>query len=109
MHKKQSLPPLQLLFERYIAGQIEDPLWNRFMQALDRNESTDRMALATFLVDAVQDQLTTNNRLDRKNVLFDVVTPNAALPQTNPRTSTRRLNRKNIDVDIVTPAPCMVS
>lgn len=42
------------LFARYVAGQIDDPFWDRFMQALDTNETPveARLALAAFFNDA---------------------------------------------------------
>ena len=50
--------PLRSLFARYVTGQIEEPLWTKFMQALDDTEGqpSERMALAAFLNDAVRDQ-----------------------------------------------------
>lgn len=69
--------PLRSLFARYVSGQIEEPLWTRFMQALDNTEGqpSERMALATFLNDAVKDQATSKSLgRQRPRVLADVLT-----------------------------------
>lgn len=48
------LTAMPLLFARYVAGQIEDPFWDQFMQVLDANDTPadDRLALAAFFNDA---------------------------------------------------------
>lgn len=48
------LPAMPQLFVRYVAGQIEDPFWDQFMQVLDANETSpeERLALAAFFNDA---------------------------------------------------------
>ena len=48
---------MPILFARYVAGQIDDPFWDQFMQVLDANETppAERLALAAFLNDAFFD------------------------------------------------------
>ena len=45
------------LFARYVAGQIDEPFWDQFMQVLDANDTppADRLALAAFFSDAFAD------------------------------------------------------
>jgi len=45
--------PLGRLFARYLAGQIEESVWKRFMSALESFESSpsERSALITFFDD----------------------------------------------------------
>lgn len=53
-HPVSRLPAMPQLFVRYVAGQIEDPFWDQFMQVLDANETSpeERLALAAFFNDA---------------------------------------------------------
>lgn len=46
---------LKGLFAKYVAGQIEEPLWKKFMSALDANESkpSERLALIAFMHDVL--------------------------------------------------------
>ena len=57
MHKENTFTQglLGRLFGRYLAGQIADPVWSRFMSALDAFDSrpTDRQAFITFVHDAL--------------------------------------------------------
>lgn len=48
------LTAMPLLFARYVAGQIDDPFWDQFMQVLDANDTPpdERLALAAFFNDA---------------------------------------------------------
>ncbi len=43
------------LFAKYMAGQIDEPLWKKFMSAVDAKESTprERMALIAFMHDVL--------------------------------------------------------
>lgn len=45
---------MPILFARYVAGQIEEPFWDQFMQVLDANDTPpeERLALAAFFSDA---------------------------------------------------------
>lgn len=53
-HPVQRLSAMPHLFARYVAGQIDDPFWDQFMQVLDDNETSpeERLALAAFFNDA---------------------------------------------------------
>ena len=75
------LAPMPVLFARYVAGQIDDPFWDRFMQVLDANDTppAERLALAAFLNDAFFDLgLDTMNMPESnevKKLLAEVITP----------------------------------
>ena len=51
----QSMGLLSRLFARYIAGEIDEPLWKKFLSALDANETkpSERMALISFMYDVL--------------------------------------------------------
>lgn len=53
--KSQSAGLLSRLFARYIAGEIEEPLWKKFLSALDAIETCplERMALIAFMHDVL--------------------------------------------------------
>ena len=53
--QSQSSGLLSGLFARYIAGEIEEPLWKRFLSALDAIETRprERMALIAFMHDVL--------------------------------------------------------
>ncbi len=75
------LAPMPLLFARYVAGQIDDPFWDQFMQVLDANETppAERLALAAFLNDAFFDLGLDSVKMpqseEMKALLAEVVTP----------------------------------
>lgn len=72
---------MPILFARYVAGQIDDPFWDQFMQVLDANETppAERMALAAFLNDAFFDLGPDAVKMPRseemKELLAEVITP----------------------------------
>ena len=72
---------MPLLFARYVAGQIEDPFWDQFMQVLDANDTppAERLALAAFLNDAFfdlgPDTITMPKSEELRDLLAEVVTP----------------------------------
>lgn len=74
---------MPLLFARYVAGQIDDPFWDQFMQVLDANETppAERLALAAFLNDAFFDlgpgSVKIPHSKEIKELLAEVVTPPA--------------------------------
>ncbi len=73
------LTPMPLLFVRYVAGQIDDPFWDQFMQVLDANDTppAERLALAAFLSDAFFDLGfdTMPESKEMKKLLAEVITP----------------------------------
>lgn len=75
------LAPMPVLFARYVAGQIDDPFWDRFMQVLDANDTppAERLALAAFLNDAFfdlgLDTMTMPESNEVKKLLAEVITP----------------------------------
>ena len=77
----QPLAPMPILFARYVAGQIDDPFWDQFMQVLDANETppAERMALAAFLNDAFFDLGPDSVKMPRseemRELLAEVITP----------------------------------
>lgn len=74
---------MPILFARYVAGQIDDPFWDQFMQVLDANETppAERMALAAFLSDAFFDLGPDTVKMPRseemRELLAEVITPPA--------------------------------
>lgn len=75
------MAPMPLLFARYVAGQIDDPFWDRFMQVLDANDTppAERLALAAFLNDAFFDLgldiIKMPESGEVKDLLAEVITP----------------------------------
>ncbi len=75
------LAPMPSLFARYVAGQIADPFWDRFMQVLDANDTppAERLALAAFLNDAFfelgLDTIKMPQSDEVKELLAEVITP----------------------------------
>ena len=75
------LAPMPSLFARYVAGQIADPFWDRFMKVLDANDTppAERMALAAFLNDAFFDLGLDTIKMPQshevKELLAEVITP----------------------------------
>ena len=76
---------MPILFARYVAGQIDDPFWDQFMQVLDANETppAERLALAAFLNDAFFDLGPDTVKMPRseemKELLAEVITPPATV------------------------------
>ena len=72
---------MPLLFARYVAGQIDDPFWDQFMQVLNVNETppAERLALAAFLNDAFfdlgPDSIKMPQSKEMRTLLVEVVTP----------------------------------
>ncbi len=75
------LAPMHSLFARYVAGQIADPFWDRFMKVLDANDTppAERLALAAFLDDAFfdlgLDTIKMPHTHEVKELLAEVITP----------------------------------
>ncbi len=75
------LAPMPSLFARYVAGQIADPFWDRFMKVLDANDTppAERLALAAFLNDAFfelgLDTIKMPQSDEVKELLAEVITP----------------------------------
>ena len=67
---------MPLLFARYVAGQIEDPFWHRFMQILDANETPaeERLALATFFHDAFAELEHQDVKIPRSEEVREILT-----------------------------------
>ncbi len=76
------LAPLPLLFARYVAGQIEDPFWDQFMQVLDANETTpqERLALAAFFNDAFAELKPEQVRMPKSEEVRELLTVVFASP-----------------------------
>ena len=79
--RQQPPSPLRALFARYMAGEIEEPLWKEFMAAIDAKESRplERRALIAFMHDAFLEKVATarwpSRRLLPNCYLAEVIAP----------------------------------
>lgn len=66
---------MPLLFARYVAGQIDEPFWDQFMQVLDANGTPpdERLALAAFFNDAFAELEPTDVKIPAFSEVQDVL------------------------------------
>lgn len=66
---------LQLLFARYITGQLTEAAWNKFTEVFDSVDASrdHRLAFAAFFTDAAREHGTENIQMPRADELGELI------------------------------------